>query len=324
MRRLFLILLVAGLMISLLGNGLAFAKDKENFRIKFLWQPGEVVGQVPFSLSDYSLSENWNPRDYFGDWGAYGWGDDIDFGWLGTFTELDYKAGDSVPLRQMRRVSTNRIGRHFGVEAEIRVAEFRIGEIWFGGSYVQSPVFTIDSIEEGEEMVFEEFKELSKYYAWNGLYYGYHMKLDRFSTVQKISERFYSRNFQLYAKGEIESGRFSMFSGIGLDIWQMNREVKVDKTVYSLMPWSGKSFDEKEVSEDPETDTKWYLRPFVLTGVQVFLVKRLSLGVQTKFFFGDKEFDYPVDSLLPVPEKLSYRAMKFSESSIALYLSFGF
>ena len=323
MKRLVSVLLVVGLAINLLGID-GFAKEKERFRIKFLWQPGASIDQVAFSLSDYSLFKSWNPRDYFGDWGGYSWNDDIDYSYLGSYTKLDYKAGDSVPLRQMRRVSTSRTGQYFGVEAEIRVVEFKIGEIWLGGSYLQTPVFTIDSIEESEEMVFEEFEKLYEYYILNGPYYEYYMELDRFSTIQKTSKKFYNRNYSLYAKGEVESGRFSMFSGIGLDIWQMNREVKVDKTIYNLMPWSGKSFNEREVSEDLETETEWYLRPFILTGVQVFVINGLSLGIQTKFFFGDKEFDYPVDFLLPVSEKLSYRTMKLAKASVAFYLNLGF
>lgn len=135
MRRLFSVLLVAGLALGLLGiRGNGFAK--ENFRIALLYQFGEVI---------------------------------------------------------QRGTSTTKIGKHFGVSTEIKLADGEAGEIWLGGSCLQTPVFII--IKENEEMFFEELS---------------------------------SRNFQVYIKGEFGPDFFQLFLGLGLDLWQLNsREEKV-------------------------------------------------------------------------------------------------
>lgn len=319
-KRLSFILLVAGLIVLLGINGFTKEKKKENFRFKVLYQFNEVVSQGDFFPKDYDIWMFQGNFDYyFGDWSWYFWGKDMDWVQLGTYTKLNFKAGDAVPLHQMRRISKNKVGNPLGFELEGRIWK----TVWLGAVYNQSPVFTSEIIEENEVMRFEDFEKV--YADYSSSYWVYNMKLVRLATIQKISEKFYFRNFSLYTKGEVEisHGFLQMFGGAGVDLLQTNRKVEKEKTIYGFMPWTEKRISEKS-DENSQKDTDWIIRPVMLVEIQARIVKGLSLGIQGKLLSQTKDLKYEKDFLLPLPDYQKFWTIIPSKQSISLFLTFNF
>lgn len=316
MRKFILMVLILGLISSV-----SFAKEKDGFRFKLLYQ-SRVISGLDFNAQDYNKCESKQFTYYFGNWWwleHYAWGGLLsDYGWLGTFTEVDYRAGDILPLYQMRQVNKEKIGQNFGIELEARILK----NTWVGASFILNPKFIIDTLEEKEEMVFEEFRQIDECGVWGNedlRYYEYEMKLDRFFTTQETSEKFSSINFQFYAKQEFGS----VFGGIGLDIWQLKREFKKNLLIHELSPWTDARIilDKKEVNRS-DVDINWYFRPFLLAGINILSGKGLYLGLQGKIFLLAKEFHYKRDFLFPIPDNSDYWTRWLEQGSLALVFGF--
>lgn len=320
MKRFLTVLLAIGLAISLLGiNGFADCKKEkkqENFRIKFFWQSGDTIAQPGFKAENYNLFGNWDISHWFGKWWIYANSDY--YCYLVTFTELGYKAGNKLPLHQTRRVSGNSTKSNLGIEAEVRLWK----NLWLGGSYLPSPVFNINTVEEEDVIRFGLFEKIYEDPKWH--YYEYFMMLNRYSTIEKTNERFSSKNFQLYTKYEYEFGTdlIRVFAGIGLDFWHLKRRVEKERMIYWMMPWTGEQVAVREEKVKPQINTDWYVRTFILAGSQIHIIKNLNLGAECKVFLTDKYFDYPKPFLIK-DSILGWRR-QLNSSSLSFYLSFGF
>jgi len=300
-RRFFAVLLVAGLMIGALGiNGFAKDKDRTKFRIRLLY-PIQGVVSNNFSAKDNEFFDAKRFESYFGKWSVYACTPTSNLGWLGTFSELNYSSGDSVTLRQMRRVASNQIGRPFGIETEIRT-----GNWWLGIGYVRLPSFAVVTVEEVEKMTFLEWSQTYAGTLGGDPYYEYFMRLLRQSAVQTSNEKFGGVNFQSYLKYEFGSGSslVGFSAGIGLDLLKINHQVQTNRTIYSQMPWWDNIIDSRE-EKAKSVDAKYCFRPFVMGDLRLSVSKRIDLGIQAKIY--RKE------------QTISFTKARFS--SVSLYLS---
>jgi len=328
MRRFFKVFLVLGLILSLASiNALATQKlgankKQENFRLKIIGQITEVISQENFSPKSFSFWRNWTMSDYFGEWWWYAYGGQEV--WLGTFSRLDYQPGDTVPLQQMRRMNSDTIKQHLGFETEVRLWK----NFWLGGVYLQQPTFTINTTEEQISLRFEDFQKISEGPYYSYYYYEYYMKLGRPVVVQQTNEKFSSTNTQIYAKFETGPDLFDalkIFWGVGLDIWQLKRKLEQDQTTYFYRPWDGTKIANDATEYKTKTDENYYIRPFVMAGLELRLVKGLGLGAEVKAF-KNKNFLYPRNFLLPNPqiEPPNHWKLMLSNGSLYLYLSCAF
>jgi len=316
MKRFLTILLVIGLFSAIFQAPIL---AKENFRIKILWQTNQILNQSPISEQQYAHRSNRNIDYYFGDWWWYARG--YTECWVGTFSGLNYKIGEMVPGYQTRSLTQHKINQHFGLEAELRLFK----KFWLGLSYLPTPTFVIDTVEQKDVFRFDDFQKLSEQIIPDyGTYYEYYMSFSRTSTIQKTSEKFFARNFNIYLKTEITEAFINIFGGIGLDSWQLIREVKKDQTIYNILPWEGDLISSKE-NNQTTTKKQWYWRPFALIGLQVDVYKGLMLGVQGKFFSQTKRFDYHHELLLPSPElDKNYWSRRLDSGAILFYLGYTF
>jgi len=322
MKRFFQSLLVMILMLGLGVNG--FAKKRDNFRIRLLYQGNEMINLKNPQLSDHNVWKSKNIESCFGDWDQLELSEDSNYGWLWTKTELDYKIGDTISLQQRRSINTNKVNKRFGLAAEVRIWK----DIWVGTNFLQTPVFIVNTVEEEEVLRFLKFKKIYEYwYYWDYLGHWEHcydIKLSRQVVIQKTKERFYSRNLQFYTKMEISKKFLELSSGIGLDIVFSKRKIKKNKTIQELLPWVQEITDIIE-QETNRVQTNLYFRPFVFSDMQISIIKELKFGLQIKFFFSDKEFNYQKDFLLPLNELVSDNwTIGLSKSSLLFFLNFSF
>jgi hypothetical protein len=315
MRRFFAVLLIAGLMIGTLGiNGFAKDKDRAKFRVRLLYPIQGVVSNT-FSAKDNEFFDARRFESYFGKWSVYACTPTSNEGWLGTFSELNYSSGDSVMLRQMRRVASNQVGRNFGIETEIRT-----GNWWLGIGYVRLSSFAVVTVEEVEKMTFLEWSQTYEGTLCGIPYYEYYMKLLRQSAVQTSNEKFGGSNFQSYLKYEFGSGSswVGFSAGIGLDLLRVIHQVQTDRTIYSQMPWTANIIDSRE-ENTKSVDAKYYfLRPFVMGDLHFSISRRIDLGIQAKIYRKEQTISFTKDFLLPPADW----KMKARFSSVSLYLSF--
>ncbi len=311
-RRFFTVLLVAGLMIGSLGiNGFAKDRDRAKFRIRLLY-PIQNVISGNFSANDNESFDARRFESYFGRWFVYAVTPTGNEGWLGTFSELNYPSGDSVILRQMRRVASNRIDRHFGIETEIRT-----GNWWLGIGYVRMPSFVAVTVEEVEKMTFLEWTQTSEGTFDGDPYYEYYMRLSRQSTIQTSNETFGGSNLNSYLKYEFGGGSsFVGFSaGIGLDMLKINHRIQRNREIYAQMPWTSNIISSDEEKTE-SVDAKYCFRPFVLGDLHFSVSKRIDLGIQARLY-KEKTFSFSKDFLLPPADW----KIKARFSSVSLYLS---
>ncbi len=322
-KRLLLILLVVGL-IGLLGiKGLA----EERLRFKIFYQSEQLASLSGFSAKDHNSLMYAEFADYLGEWAWFSYHTNNNYYYLGTHSKLDFGPGDAVSLHQMRNVSIERVGKYFGFEVEARIWK----GIWVGAVYNQTPVFVIKTTEQDKKMVFEEFKQTYYYKSEFFDYYEYDIGFSRLNVVRETSEKLSNRNLQLYTKVEVEQGFFQMFGGLGLDFFNSRRKVEKKEEVSNLMLWTEKIIVEsgepkiKILEPVQNSDSKWLVRPFILMGAQIEIVKGLYFGVQTKFFSKEKKIEHNKDFLLPITKNCPKNwTIMPSERSINIFISFGF
>ena len=311
-KRFFAVLLFAGLMIGTLGiDGFAKDKDRTKFRIRFLYPIQGVVSNT-FSAKDNESFDARRFESYFGEWYVYAITPTSNEGWLGTFSELNYQPGDSVILRQMRRAASNRIGRNFGIETEIRT-----GNWWLGIGYVRMSSLAVVNVEEVEKMTFLEWSLTSEGEFDGDPYYEYYMRVSRQSAIQTSNEKFGGSNFQSYLKYEFvnRSSLVGFSVGIGLDMLKINHQVKNNRITYSQMPWTGDI--RSEYGEKTESvDAKYCFRPFILGDLRFSVSKRIDLGIQARFC-RENIISFAKDGLMPSAD---YK-IKAGSSVVSLYLS---
>jgi hypothetical protein len=313
-KRLSFILLIVGL-IGLLGNG--FAKEKENFRFRVLYQFVETPQPELSSRDNLWIFRKF--EEGFGNWAWYIADYISGLGFLATYTPLKYKSGDTVPLRWIRSGSSEQVGRNFGFELEGRIFK----TLWLGLAYNQNPSFLFNITEEEEVMVLEKFQELPNEEG----YHVYYMELSRKSVVHETNVKFSSSSCQVYAKGEISQDFFQMFGGIGIDFFSSIQKVIRQEQIRPLMPWSGNLIvSEPEITEPTKsTDTNWLIRPLMTVGVQVRIIQKLSLGAQAKILPKGKSLQYKKDYLLPLAGDCpKYWTIVPSDQVISLFLTFNF
>ena len=318
-RKIFLILLGVGLILSLLG-AVVFAQEKEEtFRLRFLIRGEDPIFQRDFSPENYGLSQKWDIYHWFG---LATWASQSNVGgWVGTYTLLPYSKGDSVPLSQMRRVSgTQTNSSRFGFEAEAKVGK----NIWLGVAYMSSPTFCINTSEVAEEAVFRQFYMTYWNKTWQ--YGEYYFEFGRKHTMKNTSEKISPQNLQLYYKLETKMSPTQAFVKVGVDVWKLSRETTIYTEVFVFQTWIDvlTSSSSGEVTKSDETD--WLARMFLGLGAQASIKANLKIGFEGKVFLGgDFENNLSLKKTFSLPYE-GDKSWKFQlgKYSLAGFLSFGF